>query len=191
MVAPTKCCLTVFFKTPCARVQDPQEGFLATDGSLTVRLRVRLLFLVLHVYKTSDLAAHRGFGVVPVRGKDRPEQYHNYRGVSAPLGGRLDYFDSVRRSEADEEEAGGMEGVGQEKWPGAVKESVSKVPTTDGPLCCSTFEVLQCTSLEELEKMVARAFGVSPADIRLWVITQPVTDAPLAPRELLRCNLLS
>lgn len=56
-----------------------------------------------------------------------------------------------------------------------------------GPLSCLTFEVLRCTTLEEMEKMVATALGVTwPRDIRLWVITQPTTDCPLAPRQLLR-----
>lgn len=55
--------------------QDTEAGFL-TDGSLTVRLRIRLLFLTVHVYTTADLASHRGFGVVAVRGRDQPFHYH-------------------------------------------------------------------------------------------------------------------
>lgn len=101
---------------------------------------------MLHVYTTSDLVAHRGFGVVNVRATENPEHYFKSK-----------YDDTV----------------------------------FDGSLPCLAFEVLQCTSLEELEKMVARALGgVAPSDIRLWVITQPYTDAPLAPRELLRCAVV-
>lgn len=55
--------------------QDPEEGFLL-GGAATVRLRVSLLFLTAHVYTTADLASHRGFGVVPVRGDDQPFHFH-------------------------------------------------------------------------------------------------------------------
>lgn len=55
--------------------QDPEEGFLH-EGAATVRLRVQLLFLTAHVYTTADLASHRGFGVVPVRGNDQPFHFH-------------------------------------------------------------------------------------------------------------------
>lgn len=41
-----------------------------------MRLRVQLLFLTAHVYTTADLASHRGFGVVPVRGNDKPIHFH-------------------------------------------------------------------------------------------------------------------
>lgn len=58
-----------------------------------------------------------------------------------------------------------------------------------GPLPCLTFEVLRCTTLEEMESLVAQTLKVDPSEIRLWVITQPLTDAPLAPRQLLRCDL--
>lgn len=60
--------------------QDSEEGFLK-DGSLTVRLRIRLLFLTVHVYTMADLASHRGFGVVAVRGNDRPFHFHGDGGV--------------------------------------------------------------------------------------------------------------
>lgn len=56
-----------------------------------------------------------------------------------------------------------------------------------GPLPCLTFEVLRCTTLEEMESLVARTLGVDVNEIRLWVITQHLTDSPLAPRQLLRC----
>ena len=56
------------------------------DGSLTVRLRLRLLFLTAHVYTTADLASHRGFGVVPVRGNDQPYHYHGYGEVKGRRG---------------------------------------------------------------------------------------------------------
>ena len=74
--------------------------------------------------------------------------------------------------------------LSQRGWPGASK--------TVGPLPCLTFEVLRCTTVEEMEKLVAIALDVpSIDDIRLWVITQPLTDAPLAPRQLLRCGMVS
>lgn len=175
--------------------QNPQEGFLQGDGSLTIRLRVRLLFLVLHIYTTADLAAHRGFGVVNVQADQKPEHYsHGCGGTAAaaadggPPGGS-----AAGSPPADEERMGDGRGMGGEDVGGGDdgEKSKKKCPTTrcDGSLPCLTLEVLQCTSLEELEKMVARVLGddVESPDIRLWVITQPVTDAPLAPRELLRC----
>lgn len=55
-----------------------------------------------------------------------------------------------------------------------------------GPLPCLTFEVLRCTTLEDMESLVARTLKVDSNEIRLWVITQPLNDAPLAPRQLLR-----
>lgn len=162
---------------------------------------MRLLFLVLHVYTTADLASHRGFGVVPVRGKDRPLHYRpdpyerkcegGRGGVGHQPGAR-----SRRRftAECDRREgragAGdeGRKGVGQGHGgvvgAGASKRQPQK--DIDGPLQCLTFEVLQCTNLLDVELMIAEALGVSsPSDIRLWVITQPFTDCPLAPRELL------
>lgn len=57
-----------------------------------------------------------------------------------------------------------------------------------GPLPCLTFEILRCTTLEEMETLVARTLKVDSNEIRLWVITQPFTDSPLAPRQLLRCG---
>lgn len=53
-----------------------------------MRLRLRLLFLTAHVYTTADLASHRGFGVVPVRGNDQPYHYHGYGEVKGRSGRR-------------------------------------------------------------------------------------------------------
>lgn len=55
-----------------------------------------------------------------------------------------------------------------------------------GPLPCLTFEVLRCTTLEEMQNLIADTLGTDSSDIRLWVISQPLTDGPLAPRQLLR-----
>lgn len=243
-----------------------------------MRLRLRLLFLTAHVYTTADLASHRGFGVVPVRGNDQPYHYHGYGEVKGRSGRRgavsacdcvclsvcrvawlpcclscscvclvcLSVFVSVyvcvclcRRTVEPKMNTskftikkccnqhtamGGLwvmvarstdcrlclppppppppppplppplrfrpenhrnmpwnARLSQWGWPGASK--------TVGPLPCLTFEVMRCTTVEEMEKLVAVALDVpSTNDIRLWVITQPLTDAPLAPRQLLRCD---
>ncbi|CAN0172692.1 unnamed protein product, partial [Hapterophycus canaliculatus] len=156
---------------PSTKFQDTQEGFLK-DGMFTVRLRVRLLYLMAHVYTTADLASHRGFGVVPVRGNDRPLHFHG--GRDAKKEGR-DRTRSTPRSPAT--------GTGGHPMCG---ETHSGVPI-GGPLPFhGTFEILRCTTLEEMEKLVARSLKVPPDNIRLWAITQPLTDGPLAPRQLLR-----
>lgn len=67
--------------------QDAEEGFLK-DGKFTVRLRVRLLYVMAHVYTTADLASHRGFGVVPVRGNDQPCHFYGEGGGGTQDGGR-------------------------------------------------------------------------------------------------------
>ena len=142
--------LSVVITDICVPMQNPEKGFLK-NGSLTVRLRLRLLFLIVHVYTTGDLASHRGFGVVPVRGQDRSFHFS---------GGSL-------------REGGGQEG----EYP------------SPGPLSCLTFEVLRCTTLEEMEIKIAQALNLtSTQDLRLWVITQPLTDGPLAPWHLLRLD---
>ncbi|CAM9309707.1 unnamed protein product [Scytosiphon promiscuus] len=144
---------------PSSKFQDTQEGFLK-DGMFTVRLRVRLLYLMAHVYTTADLASHRGFGVVPVRGNDRPFHFHGERGA--------------KRQGRDHTRSETPSGV-----------------STGGPLPChGTFEILRCTTLEEMKSLVARSLKVSPDDVRLWAITQPLTDGPLAPRQLLSGEVL-
>eukprot|EP00752_Nemacystus_decipiens_P006037 g5450.t1 len=143
--------------------EDPEEGFLQ-GGAATVRLRVQLLFLTAHVYTTADLASHRGFGVVPVRGNDQPLHFH---GKSE---GGQDHFRDVPAGCSDT----------RRKHAGECGDAPD-----GGPLPCLTFEVLRCTTLEEMESLVARTLNVGSNEIRLWVITQHLTDAPLAPRQLL------
>lgn len=173
--------------------QNPQEGFLQGDGSLTIRLRVRLLFLVLHVYTTADLAAHRGFGVVNVQADQKPQQYSHHCVGTAAADGDPSGASAASTPLADEERIDEGRGIDDEdagrRGGGRSSEKKGSATHRNGSLPCFTLEVLQCTSLEELEKMIARVLGdgVESSDIRLWVITQPVTDAPLAPRELLRC----
>eukprot|EP00904_Undaria_pinnatifida_P004673 jgi/Undpi1/14206/HiC_scaffold_9.g03855.m1 len=151
---------------PTSKIQDPDAGFLK-DGSITVRLRLRLLFLTAHVYTTADLASHRGFGVVPVRGEEQPYHYHGYGEVNTRKGRKENHRNMPWNA-----------GYSRQGFPHTSK--------TVGPLPCLTFEVLRCATVEEMEKLVAMALDVpSTNDIRLWLITQPLTDAPLAPRQLL------
>eukprot|EP00903_Cladosiphon_okamuranus_P020121 g18477.t1 len=154
---------------PTSTLQDPEEGFLQ-DGAATVRLRVHLLFLTAHVYTTADLAAHRGFGVVPIRGNDQPFHFHG------------------EKPEQRQECSRNMPGNPAANSKHAANRNS---PPVGGPLPCLTFEVLRCTTLEEMERLVARTLKVDAREIRLWVITQHLTDVPLAPRKLLSEENLS
>ncbi|CAB1113819.1 unnamed protein product [Ectocarpus sp. CCAP 1310/34] len=163
---------------PMGKVQDPEQGFVK-DGRLTVRLRARLLFLFLHVYTTADLASHRGFGVVPVRGRDRRFHFYGNDGVEQEEG-----QETSRNHPRDPPPAAATCSDGRSS-PGEKNRNTSTPAKGGGPLPCITFEVLRCSTLEEVEGLIARTLGVEREGIRLWVISQPFTDGPLAPRQLL------
>lgn len=174
-----------------------------------MRLRLRLLFLVVHVYTAVDFSYHRGFGVVPVRGKDLPchfrpdpkhfgwRRYKSGGGRSDSAGARLTITGCGDAGEDERKGGSSDEEIGRES-PSVVHENRRlgrggalhrTEGCVEGPMQCVTFEVPQCTSLTAMERMVAKAVGAHPDTIRLWVMTQPVTDRPFAPREPLRCVL--
>lgn len=109
-----------------------------------------------------------------------------WRSVSAPTPGSLSEISRKHPRDTPPAAATGSDGRSS---PGEKKRNTSTPAKGGGPLPCITFEVLRCTTLEEVEGLIARTLGVEREGIRLWVISQPFTDGPLAPRQLLRCGM--